>query len=155
MVEKNNHKLEGWNTSMNELRICWKNVNLARGAAEAVTRWTDAVTQLAGFVICQTCALPIWTQFRVAFALSLQKHDELAVVDACCLKHLKYNKQIKIKKSLNPYFTLHRPVVWSSIGTTSVGAAGATMRGQGRWRAVFLLCSAAQHYIEVSGSCIL
>ena len=34
---KNNHKLEGWNTSMNELRICWKNVNLARGAAEAVT----------------------------------------------------------------------------------------------------------------------
>ena len=98
---KNNHKLEGWNTSMNELRICWKNVNLARGAAEAVTRWTDAVTQLAGFVICQTCALPIWTPFRVEFALSLQKHDELAVVDACCLTHLKYNKHFK--KSLNPY----------------------------------------------------
>ena len=74
-------------------------MNLARGAAEAVTRWTDAVTQLAGFVICQTCALPIWTQFRVAFALSLQKHDELAVVDACCLTHLKYNKHIK--KSFN------------------------------------------------------
>ena len=84
-------------------------MNLARGAAEAVTRWTDAVTQLAGFVICQTCALPIWTQFRVAFALSLQKLDELAVVDAWCLTHLKYNKHIK--KSLNPYFTLHRPVV--------------------------------------------
>ena len=81
-------------------------MNLARGAAEAVTRWTDAVTQLAGFVICQTCALPIWTQFRVAFALSLQKHDELAVVDACCLKHLKYNKQIKIKKIPQSLFNL-------------------------------------------------
>ena len=83
-----------------------KNVNLARGAAEAVTRWTDAVTQLAGFVICQTCALPIWTQFRVAFALSLQKHDELAVVDACCLTHLKYNKQIKLKKIPQSLFHL-------------------------------------------------
>ena len=24
MFDKNNHKLEGWNTSMNELSICWK-----------------------------------------------------------------------------------------------------------------------------------
>ena len=63
-------------------------VYLARGAAEAVTRWTAAVTQLTGFVICRTGALPIWTQFRVAFALSLQKLDELAIVDACCLTHL-------------------------------------------------------------------
>ena len=60
-----------------------KNVYLARGAAEAVTRWTAAVTQLAGFVICCTGALPIWTQFRVAFALSFQKLDDLAIVDAC------------------------------------------------------------------------
>ena len=78
-----------------------KNVYLARGAAEAVTRWTAAVTQLAGFVICRTGALPIWTQFRVAFALSFQKLDELAIVDACCLTHLKYNKHFK--KSPNPY----------------------------------------------------
>ena len=78
-----------------------KNVYLARGAAEAVTRWTAAVTQLAGFVICRTGALPIWTQFRVAFALSFQKLDELAIVDACCLTHLKYKKHFK--KSLNPY----------------------------------------------------
>ena len=33
-----------------------KNVYLARGVAEAVTRWTAAVTQLAGFVICRTGA---------------------------------------------------------------------------------------------------
>ena len=59
-----------------------KNVYLARGAAEAVTRWTAAVTQLASFVICRTGALPIWTQFRVAFALFFQKLDELAIVDA-------------------------------------------------------------------------
>ena len=68
-----------------------KNVYLARGEAEAVTRWTAAVTQLAVFVICHTGALPIWTQFRVAFALSFQKLNELTIVDACCLTHLKYN----------------------------------------------------------------
>lgn len=68
-----------------------KNVCLARGVAEAVTRWTAAVTQLAVFVICHTGALPIWTQFRVAFALSFQKLNELTIVDACCLTHLKYN----------------------------------------------------------------
>ena len=78
-----------------------KNVYLARGAAEAVTRWTAAVTQLASFVICRKGALPIWTQFRVAFALSFQNLDELAIVNACCLTHLKYNKYFK--KSLNPY----------------------------------------------------
>ena len=68
-----------------------KNVYLARGVAEAVTRWTAAVTQLAVFVICHTGALPIWTQFRVAFALSFQKLNELTIVDACCLPHLKHN----------------------------------------------------------------
>ena len=78
-----------------------KNVYLARGAAEAVTRWTAAGTQLAGFFICHTGALPICTQFRVAFALSFQNLDELAIVNACCLTHLKYNKYFK--KSLNPY----------------------------------------------------
>ena len=64
---------------------------LARGVAEAVTRWTAAGTQLAGFFICNTGALPICTQFRVAFALSFQKLNELTIVDACCLTHLKYN----------------------------------------------------------------
>ena len=62
---------------------------LARGAAEAVARWADAVTQLAGFLICHTGALPIQTHFGVASALSSQKLDQLAVVDACCLTHLK------------------------------------------------------------------
>ena len=55
---------------------------LARGAAEAVTRWADAVTQLAGFLICHTGALPIQTHFGVASALSSQKLDQFAVVDA-------------------------------------------------------------------------
>ena len=63
---------------------------LARGAAEAVARWADAVTQLAGFLICHTDALPIRTQNEVAFALSFQKLDQLTVIDACCLTHLKY-----------------------------------------------------------------
>ena len=65
-----------------------KNVYLARDAAEAVTRWTAAGTQLAGFFICHTGALPICTQFRVAFALSFQNLDELAIVNVCCLTHL-------------------------------------------------------------------
>ena len=68
---------------------------LARGAAEAVARWADAVTQLAGFLICHTGALPIQTHFGVASALSSQKLDQFAVVDACCLTHLKYNDHIK------------------------------------------------------------
>ena len=105
-------------------------MNLARGAAEAVTRWTDALTQLAGFVICQTCALPIWTQFRVAFALSLQKLDELAVVDVWCLTHLKYNKHIRNPSiPISPYTG---QLYDHPLGQPPVGAAGATMRGQGR-----------------------
>ena len=79
---------------------------LARGAAEAVARWADAVTQLAGFLICHTGALPIQTHFGVASALSLQKLDQFAVVDACCLTHLKYNKQIKLKKIPQSLFHL-------------------------------------------------
>ena len=79
---------------MNKLSIWSKSVYLARGAAEAVARWADAVTQLAGFVICCAGALPIRTQFWVAFALSFQKLDQLAVVDACCLTHLKCNDHI-------------------------------------------------------------
>ena len=49
---------------------------LARGAAEAVARWADAVTQLAGFLICHTGALPTQTHFGVASALSAHFEPE-------------------------------------------------------------------------------
>ena len=95
VFSKNSHTLERVKY-INEYAIFFKNIlYLAGGAAEAVARWADAVTQLTGFLICHTGALPIQTHFGVAFALSLQKLDQFAVtvvttvVDACCLTHLK------------------------------------------------------------------
>ena len=64
---------------------------LARGAADAVARRTDAVAQFPSLLVANAGALPTRTELDLTRTASSHNFGQLSKIDPSCLTDLKHN----------------------------------------------------------------